>query len=117
MKMASASDTEKSREELAAEYAAAAVEKTGGIHGLVSGISEAIQKNILRRTEIEGVHADISEDGIAHLDLFVEVDYGEKIPSVAWMLQENVKREIETNTDIKVDRVNVHVQRIWFDAE
>jgi uncharacterized alkaline shock family protein YloU len=44
--------------------------------------------------------------------MYIKVYYGVKIPSVAWDLQRNVKREVETMTDKSVMAVNVHVQGV-----
>ena len=38
--------------------------------------------------------------------------YHTKIPAVAWEIQENVKNEIQSMTDLKVRAVNIHVQGV-----
>ena len=50
----------------------------------------------------------------AAIDLFVVVEYGVRIPDVAWKIQENVKRAIEGMTGLEVVEVNVHVQGVNF---
>jgi uncharacterized alkaline shock family protein YloU len=42
------------------------------------------------------------------------MNYGVEIPSVAWQIQENVKRAIETMTGLQVMEVNVHVLGVSF---
>jgi uncharacterized alkaline shock family protein YloU len=42
------------------------------------------------------------------------VEYGVRIPDVAWKIQENVKRAIEGMTGLEVVEVNVHVQGVNF---
>ena len=56
-------------------------------------------------------------DGEIVVDLFVSVEYGVKIPSVAWNIQERVKREVEEMTGMHVTYVNIHVQEIHFGDE
>lgn len=104
-------------EEEVARLAYEAALDTKGISATVPGITDAINKNILGKSaELGGIRVDL-EDGIVSLELYVEVVYGVKIPSAAWKLQENVKKRIEQETGYKVDRVNVHVQRVRFGAE
>ncbi|MCG8542027.1 MAG: Asp23/Gls24 family envelope stress response protein, partial [Clostridia bacterium] len=49
----------------------------------------------------------------AVIDLNVIVEYGIKIPDVAWKVQENVKSAIETMTGLRVVEVNIHVQGVY----
>ncbi len=46
------------------------------------------------------------------VNVSVSVDYGIKIPQVIRELQENVKNQIETFTGVKVEEINVYVQRV-----
>lgn len=103
-------------EEFIARLAHSAALETEGIWATVPGITDAINKSILGKSaELDGIRVDL-EDGRVSLELFVEVLYGVKIPSVAWKLQENVKKRIEDGTGCRVDNVNVHVQRVHFGA-
>ena len=54
-------------------------------------------------------------DGEIVIDLHITVEYGVKIPSVAWSIQERVKKEVEELTGMKVTFVNIHVQSIHFE--
>ncbi len=51
------------------------------------------------------------------IDLYTIVEYGTKIPDVAWEIQESVKRAVETMTGIEVNEVNIHVQGVHFPEE
>ncbi len=104
-------------DEVIAVCAAKAALDTEGVYSLVSGITETIQKNILGKSpESRGVKINQS-DGEIVVDLFVSVEYGVKIPSVAWNIQERVKREVEEMTGMHVTYVNIHVQEIHFGDE
>lgn len=46
------------------------------------------------------------------IDINVAVDYGIRIPYVIKELQENVKNQIETFTGVKIQEINVYVQKI-----
>ena len=95
--------------------AAKAALDTKGVYSLVSGITDTIQQNILGKSpESKGVKIN-QNDGEIVIDLYINVEYGVRIPSVAWKIQENVKREVEEMTGMHVTFVNIHVQGIHFE--
>lgn len=77
--------------------------------GIVGGIAEALGRKNLSK----GVKVNVGEQD-AVVDLFLIVGYGFRIPDVAWTVQENVKKAIETMTGLSVVNVNVHVQGVNF---
>lgn len=96
-----------------AGLAATEVEGVAGMSGgFVGGIAEMLGKKSLSK----GVKVEIKEK-IAVIDLYIIVNYGSKIPDVAWEIQESVKRNIETMTGIEVNEVNIHVQGVHFPEE
>lgn len=50
----------------------------------------------------------------AAVDLYMIVNYGVRIPEVAWNVQENVKKAIENMTGLSVVEVNIHIQGVSF---
>ncbi|AZR73540.1 alkaline-shock protein [Anoxybacter fermentans] len=85
---------------------------TGMSGGIVGGIAEMLGKRNLSK----GVKVEVGEKEAA-VDLYVIMDYGVSIPDVAWRVQENVKKAIESMTGLDVVEVNVHVQGISFHNE
>ena len=57
---------------------------------------------------MERIKVDIKENNVT-LDLNVIIEYGVKIPEVAWEIQEAVKKAIESMTGLDVEKVNIHV--------
>ena len=51
------------------------------------------------------------------VDVHVVVEYGIKIPDVAWELQETVKKNIETMTNLSVLGVNIFVEGISIERD
>ncbi len=51
------------------------------------------------------------------LDVYMNVDFGVKIPQIAWDLQESMKKQLADMTDVPVISVNVHVQGVNFPEE
>jgi len=96
-----------------AGLAATEVEGVAGMSaGFVGGIAEILGKKSLSK----GVKVEVKEK-IANIDLYIIVEYGTKIPDVAWKIQENVKKAIETMSGIIVNEVNIHVQGVSFPKE
>lgn len=75
---------------------------------LVGGITQILtgKKNLSK-----GVKVNVGESS-ATIDLFVVIEYGVRIPDVAKMVQDNVKKTVEAMTGLVVSAVNVHVQNV-----
>ena len=104
-------DTIKIANDAVATYAGIAVSEVPGVYGMTgtfAGITEAIsgKKNLAR-----GIKVDIDGKN-AKIDVSIIVDYGARIPDVAFEIQSRVKNTVETMTGLKVSEVNVHVQGV-----
>lgn len=90
---------------------------TEGVFSLTSGFSESLSKNLRGKSAPpRGVRISQTEEGAA-IDIQVSIEYGFKIPEVAWNIQENVKRQVEAMTGEKVKAVNIRVQGVRMDRE
>ena len=76
--------------------------------GFAGGISEVLsgKKNLSK-----GIKVDINE-GEVKIDVNIIVEYGVRIPDVAFEIQNRVKKAVETMSGLKVSSVNVHVQGV-----
>lgn len=64
----------------------------------------------------KGVKVEMEDSGVV-IDLYIVVDYGVRIPELAWEIQENVKNNVETMTGMSVEKVNIHVEGVSFEKE
>jgi uncharacterized alkaline shock family protein YloU len=64
----------------------------------------------------KGIRINQTEEGLM-LDLYITVEYGVKIPEIAWNIQERVKKDVESVIDQPVKKVNIHVQGVHFPEE
>lgn len=104
--------TIKISDEVIAVCAANATLKTKGVADLAGDFTNTLSKSILGKELLsKGVKIAQSDDGII-VDIFVIVKYKVNIPSVAWDIQENVKKEIVSMTEMKVSAVNINVQGV-----
>ena len=76
--------------------------------GFAGGITEVLKgkKNLAK-----GIKVD-TESGKANIDVNIIVEYGSRIPDVAYEIQNRVKTAVENMTGLKVEAVNVHVQGV-----
>ena len=110
-----ATDTENGIEistDVIAVIAGVAVSEVQGVSGMsggfAGGISEVLsgKKNLAKGIKVE------KENGKSKIDVNIIVEYGSRIPDVAFEIQTRVKKSVENMTGFKVEEVNVHVQGV-----
>jgi len=99
-------------DEVIATIAGLAAAEVPGVASMSSGIVEKIGK----KSPTRGVKVEVGEKEAA-IDLYVIVEYGVRIPEVAWNIQENVKKAVETMTGLNVVEVNIYIQGVNFPKE
>ncbi|MBA1337016.1 MAG: Alkaline shock protein [Firmicutes bacterium] len=82
-----------------------------GVAGMSGGIAGGIAELLGKKNLAKGVKVTVGEKEAA-VDLYIIVEYGVKIPDVAWEVQDKVKKAIETMTGLDVVEVNIHVQGV-----
>lgn len=93
-----------------------AATEIAGVAGMSAGIAGGIAEMLGKKSLAKGVRVEVGEKEAA-VDLYVIMEYGVSIPDVAWQVQENVKKAIESMTGLDVVEVNVHVQGVSFQNE
>ena len=63
-----------------------------------------------------GIKVEINDKTIT-LDVYVIVEYGVKIPDIAWDIQDKVKKTLEEIVGMTVKAVNIHIQGINFNSK
>jgi len=101
-------------EEVVQAIAGMAVRDVKGIT-LATTLADGLVEKIVKKS-FKSVKIEMTEKEVA-LDVHVLVDYGIKITPVSAELQELVKRNIETMTDLTVTAVNIFVDGINFVKE
>ena len=95
---------------MAASEVSGVAEMAGGFAG---GISEVLsgKKNLAK-----GIKVEILDNKETRIDVNIIVEYGARIPDVAFEIQSRVKKAVENMTGLKVVDVNVHVQGVNTDS-
>jgi len=100
-------------DEVVAIIAGLAATEVEGVAGMSGGIAGGIAEMLGRKNLAKGVKVEVGEKETA-VDLYIIVNFGVRIPDVAYKIQENVKKAIESMTGLIVVETNVHVQGVEF---
>ncbi|KAB3537382.1 Asp23/Gls24 family envelope stress response protein [Alkaliphilus pronyensis] len=103
-------------DEVIATIAGLAATDIKGVAGMSGDIVGDIAEILGKRNLSKGVKVDIDEKG-AKIDLYLIVEYGTRIPDVAWQTQDKVKASIQNMTNLNVLEVNIHIQGVRFPKE
>ncbi|HOQ23200.1 MAG TPA: Asp23/Gls24 family envelope stress response protein [Bacillota bacterium] len=102
--------------EVIAIIAGIAASEVKGVAGMSGGVVDGIAELLKKKNMSKGVKVEVGEKEVA-VDLYVIIEYGTKIPDVAYTIQQNVAKAIESMTGKKVVEVNVHIQELSFRSE
>ena len=103
-------------DDVVAVIAGVAVAEVPGVAGMAGGFAGGISEVFSGKKNLaKGIKVDATETE-AKIDVNIIVDYGTRIPDVAFEIQNRVKKAVESMTGLKVEEVNVHVQGVNTDA-
>lgn len=95
-----------------AVIAGVAVSEVSGVAGMAGGFAGGITEVFSGKKNLaKGIKVDATETE-AKIDVNIIVEYGTRIPDVAFEIQNRVKKAVESMTGLKVEEVNVHVQGV-----
>jgi uncharacterized alkaline shock family protein YloU len=98
-------------DEVVAIIAGLAASEIEGVAAMSGGIAGGIVEKLGKKNLSKGVKVQLGEKEAA-IDLYIIVEYGARIPEIAWNIQENTKKAVETMTGLNVVEVNIHVQGV-----
>lgn len=104
-------NTLKISNEAVATYAGIAVSEVPGVFGMAGGIAGGISEVISGKKYSKGIKVECTEK-TTKIDVNIIVEYGARVPDVAFEIQTKVKKAVETMTGLKVSEVNVNVQGV-----
>ena len=98
-------------DDVVAVIAGIAATEVEGVAGMSGGIVGDVAEILGRKNLTKGVKVEVGQIEAA-IDLYVIIEYGFRIPEVAWNIQEKVKEAVEAMTGLSVVEVNIHVQGV-----
>ena len=98
--------------DVVASIAGVAVSEVPGVYSMAGGIAGGISEVFSGKKNLsKGIKVEVGEKD-TKIDVNIIVEYGVRIPDVAFEIQGRVKKAVETMTGLKVSGVNIHVQGI-----
>lgn len=95
-----------------AVIAGVAVSEVQGVSSMAGGFAGGISEVLSGKKNLaKGIKVDKDESKVK-IDVNIVVEYGTRIPDVAFEIQNRVKTSVENMTGLKVEEVNVHVQGV-----
>ena len=89
-----------------------AVSEISGVAGMAGGFAGGISEVFSGKKNLsKGIKVDVGEKEVK-IDVNIIVEYGARIPDIAFEIQNRVKKTVETMTGLTVTSVNVHVQGV-----
>ena len=102
--------------EVVSTIAGIAASEIEGVFCMYTSFVDGVAQRLgAKKSASKGVRVDMSGSSVI-IDLYIVVEYGVKIPELAWEIQENVKNSVETMTGMDVEKVNIHIEGISFDG-
>lgn len=100
-----------------AVIAGVAVSEVPGVASMSGGFAGGITEVLSGKKSLsKGIKVDSDEKEVK-IDVNIIVEYGTRIPDVAFEIQNRVKKSVENMTGLKVAEVNVHVQGVKTERE
>ena len=98
--------------DVVAVIAGIAVSEVPGVAGMSGGFAGGISEVLSGKKNLsKGIKVEANEKEVK-IDVNIIVEYGSRIPDVAFEIQNRVKKSVENMTGLKVEEVNVHVQGV-----
>lgn len=99
-----------------ATIARLAAVKVPGVHEMSGGIVDDLAGIIRKKSGDRGIRVEFEDSGVVIM-INVILEYGVRIPHVAWQLQTEVRQAVEQMTGKHVKAVQVIVQGVKLPAE
>lgn len=92
-----------------------AASEVSGVYSMSGGFAGGITEVFGKKNFSKGIKVDVNEQKVK-IDVNIIVEYGTRIPDVAFEIQNRVKKAVESMTGLNVLEVNVHVQGVNTDS-
>lgn len=99
-------------EDVIAVIAGIAVSDVQGVAGMAKGFAGGLTEALSgKKNMAKGIKVEVGEKE-TKIDVNIIVEYGTRIPDVAFEIQSRVKKSVKEMTGLDVVSVNVHVQGV-----
>lgn len=98
-------------DDVVATIAGKAASEVAGVYSMSGGFAGGISEVFGKKSYTKGIKVENTEKSLK-IDVNIIVEYGARIPDVAYEIQNRVKKAIESMTGLSIEEVNVHVQGV-----
>ena len=98
-------------DDVIAIIAGKAASEVAGVYSMSGGFAGGISEVFGKKSFSRGIKIDNTEKNLK-IDVNIIVEYGARIPDIAYEIQKRVKKAVEGMTGLNVEEVNVHVQGV-----
>ena len=102
-------------DDVVAIIAGKAASEVSGVYSMAGGFAGGITEVFGKKNFSKGIKIDLDGSKVK-VDVNIIVDYGTRIPDIAFEIQNRVKKAVEGMTGLNVQEVNVHVQGVNTDT-
>ena len=105
-------NTIKISDDVVSIIAGKAVSEVEGVYSMAGGFAGGITEVLSGKKNFsKGIKVEVGEKE-TKIDVNIIVEYGTRIPDIAFEIQNRIKKTVENMTGLKVLEVNVHVQGV-----
>lgn len=97
--------------EVIATIASVAAGEIEGVSKMEMNFAESISEKFGKKSYSKGVKVQIEDDTVI-IDVFINIIFGYPINETAVKVQENIKKSVESMTEFKVKKIDVHISGV-----
>lgn len=93
-----------------------AANEVDGVAEMRGNFASNVTERFGKKNHGKGVKVELTSDGIK-IDVYVVLNYGVAIPTVAQSIQDNIRQAIKNMTALSIEEINVHVVGIQMEQK
>ncbi len=93
-----------------------ATKEISGVSSLQDSFSMKLKK-LFSKSDSTGVKLKIAQNGQLIIDVYIRIYSGNNVPDIAYRVQDNIKNNIVSMVEMRVNKINIHIVGVDFKAE
>lgn len=93
-----------------------ATNEVAGVSSTRGNFASGVVEKFGKKAHGKGIKVELTDIGVG-IDVFVVLDYGVTIPTIAQKIQENIRQALKNMTALEIEEINVHVVGIQMDLK
>lgn len=93
-----------------------ATKEISGVSSLQDSFSMKLKK-LFSKSDSTGVKLKIAQNGQLIIDVYIRIYSGNNVPDIAYRVQDNIKNNIVSMVEMRVNKINIHIVGVDFKVE